>query len=329
MQDGRFPSAPCWTDLRTFPFSEFREVPNLALFGGFPCQPFSVSGLREADDDPRHLFPAIEKGIAMCKPRLVLLENVDGIASAKLGGADETSVLKYVLESLEGMGYVAEATSVSAREVGGGHNRRRWFIMGVLADSDHCGGLRVCRDVARLSSAPSKVQSKGDEPTEEIGCGSPRPEECGYDSWDFPSRPHQQQFGWESPRILAYSKSQQDGGLDQQGLRRLPDGKSDRQEGSISSQTEPSLGQPTDGTARRLGDSSALVGTEYSGKKLDFLMKYRQRALRLLGNSVCPQSASRAVRILATRIANRVPHQAHSGCSTIEGMIRQSTDNPL
>ncbi|MEC7609801.1 MAG: DNA cytosine methyltransferase, partial [Verrucomicrobiota bacterium] len=51
MQNGRFPSAPCWTDVKTFPYADFYSVPNLALFGGFPCQPFSVSGLREADND--------------------------------------------------------------------------------------------------------------------------------------------------------------------------------------------------------------------------------------------------------------------------------------
>lgn len=333
MQNGRFPSAPIWTDLTTFPFEDFHGIPNLAIFGGFPCQPFSVSGLRNADADKRHLFPFIERGIAKCRPSVVLLENVDGIASAKLAGQDETSVLKYVLESLEGMGYLAEATSVSAREVGAGHNRRRWFILGVLANSDDCGGLRVCRHVAGLSSTASEVQGEGDEPTEEVGHCDSRPCECQDHAWDFPARPHQQQFGWELPRILAYSKSEQDGGLDERGLRRLSDGSCYGTQGSDQAQTECAMDGTVDGSTCGLGDSSAFVGTEYEGEKLEFLMKYRQRALRLLGNSVCPQQAARAVRILATRIANRDPYLENQtqdgGYSTIEGMIRQATNNPL
>lgn len=335
MSQGRFPNAPCWTDVKTFPYADFHSIPNLALFGGFPCQPFSVSGLREADNDPRHLFPSIRRGIEECKPTLVLLENVDGIASAKLGGAKDTSVLKYVLGELEEMGYFTEATSVSAREVGANHNRRRWFILAVLANPDNCGGLRLCRYVARLSSATGKVQGEGREPTEEIRHSGSRPSEFGDHAWHFPARPHEQQFDWELPRILAYSASEQDGREYESGLRRLSDGSGDGTEGIDQEQAESVVGSSTDGTARRLGGAPSLMGTEYEGKKLELLMKYRQRALRLLGNSVCPQQAYRAVRILAPRIALRAtgllkpPGDAAGNFPTIEGMIRQSTDNPL
>ena len=332
MSQGRFPVAPCWSDLKTFPFQEFHGLSNLALFGGFPCQPFSVSGLRSADRDPRHLFPSIRKGIEQCDPSLVLLENVDGIASAKLGGTQDTSVLKHVMGELEEMGYITEATSVSAREIGANHNRRRWFILGVLADSNNCGGLRVCRDVARIPSAPSKVQSEGSEPSEEIGHSSSRPKEFGDHAWHFPARPHELQLEWELPRILAYAKSEQDGREYEHGVRRLLDGGGNGTKGLDQEQIEPAVGSSTDGPTRRLGDTPPFVGTEHEGKKLDFLMKYRQRALRLLGNSVCPQQAYRAVRILAPRIALRATGLLKlpgGSSSTIEGMIRQSTKNPL
>jgi site-specific DNA-cytosine methylase len=325
---GRFPSTPCWTDLKTFPFQDFHGIPNLALFGGFPCQPFSVSGLREADADPRHLFPAIKRGIETCRPSLVLLENVDGIASAKLAGADETSVLRYVLETMESLGYLTEATSISAREIGAGHNRRRWFILGVLADPDNCGGLRVCRYVERISSAPSAVQGEGREPSEEVGhCGT-RPKEFGDHAWDFPARPEQPQHGWEHSRILAHTTGEQDGGLDERGVRGLSDGSCYGKEGLDQEQAVPTMGSATDGPSCGLGDTPTFVGTEYQGDKLDFLMKDRQRALRLLGNSVCPQQAYQAVRILAPRVALRATRLANN-YSTIEGMVRQSTNNPL
>jgi site-specific DNA-cytosine methylase len=305
MSDGRFPSAPIYTELETFPFESFRSVPELALFGGFPCQPFSVSGLRKATDDHRYLWDYIEQGIQKSKPTLCLWENVDGIASAKHHGRDETSVLKHVLGSMESMGYVTEATSVSAREVGAGHNRRRWFILGVLADPDNFAGLRICRHVAGLQGATSQVQGEGSEPTEEVGCRGTRPCEFGDFAREFPARPKQPQKPWEFSRVLADPTSQQDGGDDERGLRRLSDGEGDGEEGSDSVQAQSSLGESIDGVGRGLGDPTSFVGAEYTGKKLDYLMKYRPRALRLLGNAVVPQQASRAVRILATRIAQR------------------------
>lgn len=305
MSDGRFPSAPIYTQLETFPFQEFRAVSNLALFGGFPCQPFSVSGLRKATDDHRYLWDFIETGIAECKPTLCLWENVDGIASAKHHGQERTSVLKHVMGSMESMGYLTEATSVSAREVGAGHNRRRWFILGVLADPDNCGGLRICRDMAGLSRKTGKVQEEGSEPSEETGCGGSRPCEFADMSRQFPSRPKEPQQTWEYSRVLADPKSQQDGRDDQRGLRRLPNGEGHGQKGGDSVQAQPDVGESVDGVGCGLGDPTALVGTEYTGKKLDYLMKYRPRALRLLGNAVVPLQAERAVRILVARIVNR------------------------
>lgn len=85
MEAGFLDAAPIWTNLKTFPFSEFRGKVGI-LSGGFPCQPFSAAGKRGGDEDPRHLFPYILRGITECQPELVFLENVEGIISAKLTG---------------------------------------------------------------------------------------------------------------------------------------------------------------------------------------------------------------------------------------------------
>ena len=89
-------------------------------------------------EDPRHLFPYIADGIRECQPRIVFLENVEGIISAKT--ADGESVLQYVLRELEGLGYRATAGVFSAAEVGAPHQRKRVFIIG-LAYSDRRGML--------------------------------------------------------------------------------------------------------------------------------------------------------------------------------------------
>jgi len=135
MEAGELDQAPVHTDVKTFPYRKFRGCVDI-LSGGFPCQPFSAAGKRKATDDPRHLFPFIAEGIRECQPRIVFLENVAGIISAKTG--DGESVLKYVLRTLEEMGYRATAGIFSAEEVGAPHQRKRVFILG-MANSEDIG----------------------------------------------------------------------------------------------------------------------------------------------------------------------------------------------
>jgi DNA (cytosine-5)-methyltransferase 1 len=135
IEAGELDEAPVFTDVKTFPYRKFRGCVDI-LSGGFPCQPFSAAGKRQATEDPRHLFPYIADGIRECQPRIVFLENVAGIISAKT--ADGESVLQYVLRELEGLGYRATAGVFSASEVGAPHQRKRVFILG-LANGERSG----------------------------------------------------------------------------------------------------------------------------------------------------------------------------------------------
>ena len=128
METQQLDAAPIYTNLKEFPYRKFRGEVDI-LSGGFPCQPFSQAGARKATEDPRHLFPYIAEGIRECQPRIVFLENVEGIISAKT--TDGESVLRYVLRTLEGLGYKATAGIFSASEVGFPHQRKRVFILGV------------------------------------------------------------------------------------------------------------------------------------------------------------------------------------------------------
>ena len=148
MEAGELDAAPVFTDVKTFPYTKFRGCVDI-LSGGFPCQPFSAAGKRQATEDPRHLFPYIADGIRECQPRIVFLENVQGILSCKTG--DGEPVLQYVLRELEGMGYRATAGIFSAEEVGAPHQRKRVFILGVryelgYSDSQRCEGERLRGD---------------------------------------------------------------------------------------------------------------------------------------------------------------------------------------
>jgi DNA (cytosine-5)-methyltransferase 1 len=119
MEAGLLDAAPIWTDLKTFPWAEFRDRVDI-LTGGYPCQPFSAAGKRAGQDDPRHLWPYIARGIRILRPRICFFENVEGHIS--LGLSD-------VIEDLAGMGYRTTWGIFSASEVGASHQRKRVFIL--------------------------------------------------------------------------------------------------------------------------------------------------------------------------------------------------------
>ena len=148
MEEGELDSAPIWTNLKTLPLEAFPTGLEI-ISGGFPCQPFSAAGKREGDEDPRHRFPYIKNAIRTIQPRIVFLENVEGIISAKLKGDGwedpaGTPVLLHVIRELERVGYHATAGVFSAAEVGAPHQRKRVFILGrrinKLGDPE-CKGL--------------------------------------------------------------------------------------------------------------------------------------------------------------------------------------------
>lgn len=126
MADEGLDEAPVWSDLTTFDGTEWRGLVD-CVCAGYPCQPFSVSGLRGGADDPRHLWPHVARTIRECSPSLVLIENVPGHLS--LG-------FQSVCEELAGMGYRIAAGVFSAVEVGASHERCRLYA---LAHRDHEG----------------------------------------------------------------------------------------------------------------------------------------------------------------------------------------------
>ena len=130
MEAGLMDCAPIWTDLKTFPWAEFRDRVDI-LTGGYPCQPFSAAGKRLGTEDPRHLWPFIADGIRILRPKLCFFENVEGHIS--LG-------LREVIGDLGAIGYTAAWGIFSASEVGAPHQRKRVFI---LAYDQHQGLERL------------------------------------------------------------------------------------------------------------------------------------------------------------------------------------------
>jgi len=170
IETGRLHQAPIYTNLKTFPYRKFRGLVDI-ISGGFPCQPFSQAGVRKATEDPRHLFPFIAEGIRECQPRIVFLENVEGILSCKT--QDGEPVLQYVLRTLEEMGYRATAGIFSASEVGAPHQRKRVFILGYSesgGSSEECtdGRERILSNEREWDKVRSETERCGDTSREEL-----------------------------------------------------------------------------------------------------------------------------------------------------------------
>ncbi len=64
-------------DVRKFDFSQQEDIDLVS--GGPPCQPFSLGGKHQANNDSRDMFPVAVKVVRSLKPRAFVFENVKGI----------------------------------------------------------------------------------------------------------------------------------------------------------------------------------------------------------------------------------------------------------
>ena len=64
-------------DVREFPFSTYRNVDVIA--GGPPCQPFSLGGKAQGNNDKRDMFPSAIAAIRTLMPKAFIFENVKGL----------------------------------------------------------------------------------------------------------------------------------------------------------------------------------------------------------------------------------------------------------
>lgn len=121
MRSGDLSPAPIWDDLKTFNGRPWRGCVDF-VYGGIPCQPYSVAGRRGGADDPRDLWPDLRRVLRDIQPRIVFLEQVPGFL-VHAGG------FRRVLGELAEDGYDAVWTVLSAAEVGAPHLRKRLWVL--------------------------------------------------------------------------------------------------------------------------------------------------------------------------------------------------------
>ena len=112
------------------------DLPKIdILTAGFPCQPVSTAGSRKGVMDERWLWDEVWRFIDVLRPQYFILENVPGLFTANKGKAFER-VIKDIAQSRS---YRFEWQIISARTVGAAHLRKRFFGVGILADTEHNG----------------------------------------------------------------------------------------------------------------------------------------------------------------------------------------------
>lgn len=104
-----------------------KEIPfHDILCGGFPCQPFSIAGLRKGFEDTRGtLFFDILRILKERKPKSFILENVKGLVNH-----DKGNTFKIIIENLELLNYEVYYQVLNTKDFNIPQNRERIYIIG-------------------------------------------------------------------------------------------------------------------------------------------------------------------------------------------------------
>lgn len=111
---------------------EANEIPQHdIILAGFPCQAFSIAGLKKGFEDTRGtLFFDVARIAKHHRPKVIFLENVKGFKNH-----DKGNTFKVVRETLEELGYKVYSQVLNAKHFGVPQNRERIYIIGFLDHS--------------------------------------------------------------------------------------------------------------------------------------------------------------------------------------------------
>lgn len=133
------------------------------VFGGPPCQGFSVGGLKDPEDPRNRLVEEYARLVCALDPSAWVLENVPAMATRSLPGEGSPLVLDWLKERMQTADYEVVASAVlNANRFGVPQDRRRLITVGTRED--------VCVELPRAISA-GRPRTPGRDP---------RPGELGH-----------------------------------------------------------------------------------------------------------------------------------------------------
>lgn len=138
---------------------EIEALSNIdVVFGGPPCQGFSVAGKMNPDDERSKLVWTFMRVVEALRPRLFVMENVKALgALAKWQGVRDG-----LIDKARALGYGAFTTVLNASDYGVPQARERFFFIGVRGASDDALAEAVTAGLARLEcDAPTVREAFG------------------------------------------------------------------------------------------------------------------------------------------------------------------------
>lgn len=117
------------------PIAEIADFPAADLvIGGYPCQSFSMGGVRDPERDRRtQLYRDFGRCLDASSPSYFVAENVSGLRALQNGRFLEDQIALFSQAGAEG-GYNLAVRIVKAEEYGIPQRRKRLFIVGVRRD---------------------------------------------------------------------------------------------------------------------------------------------------------------------------------------------------
>ena len=136
-----WPDVPCYEDVRDVGVDTVGYRGVDIITGGFPCQPYSVAGKQDPNDN-RQLWPEMFRVIKEIRPTYVIGENVRNLISIRDG-----VVFEQVCIDLESEGYEVQTYVLPASAVNAPHQRYRCWIVAYAKSSRYRGrSSEECRD---------------------------------------------------------------------------------------------------------------------------------------------------------------------------------------
>lgn len=117
-------------DIRELPTLKYQEI--TVVFGGSPCQGYSIGGKRNADDDRNNLVLDFVRVVLELQPRYFVFENVKGILSGY-----GKHILDEMISKFNYFGYeVLPYKVLNAKDFGVPQNRSRLIMIGYRNDCE-------------------------------------------------------------------------------------------------------------------------------------------------------------------------------------------------
>ena len=127
------------------------------LVGGFPCQPFSVSGRRLGFLDMRGtLFFEAVRIAKEKRPKVMLLENVKGLVNHAKG-----ETISVMMHALNDIGYVVDMQILNSKFFDVPQNRERIFIVAVREDLAEVEEWQDVQGNGSLQKTKRRLQEQG------------------------------------------------------------------------------------------------------------------------------------------------------------------------